>query len=204
VKQDRFSRARPLWDAVDIGITASELGRIRRMGGNPDRWSYRRRFTCPLCNQNGATETFRGDIYLIDLRRIPRTVTTPMTILCEKCKLELDDTATSLLQYMSFVSENFRTLKGKPVTVQRVAGIMLSKYFSQRTTRWPWTQMTIEQVAWKRSLNWRRTEHDIPGSSAVYRTLAQAAAATPRQHNEVVAAQLYQAAPRRIKLLKNT
>lgn len=193
MKQDKFSRARPLWDAVDIGITASQLGRIKRMGGNLDRWSYRRRFTCPLCSQNGATETYRGDIY-----------NEPMTILCEKCKLELDDTATSLVQYMSFVSENFRTLKGKPVTVQRVAGIMLSKYFSQGTAGWPWMHMTIEQVAWKRSLNWRRTEHDIPGSSAVYRTLAQAAAATPSQHNEVVAAQLYQAAPRRVKPLKTT
>jgi hypothetical protein len=171
------------------------------MDGDPDRLSYRRRFTCPLCQRNGATETFRGDISLTDWTTTPPTSVTPMSIQHAACKLDLDGTTDELLQYVSFAGENFRTLRRKPITVQRIAGILLSKYF-QGTKHWPWEHMTIQQVIWKRSLNWRRIEHGSPGSSAVYRTAAQAATATPSQHDEVVAAQLYQTAPRRIKLLQ--
>jgi hypothetical protein len=200
VKQDTFNRARPLWDAVDVGLTARELKHVRRMGGNPDL-TYRRRFTCPLCSKPGATETLRGDLYIFDLRK-PQSLLTPMSIQHAPCKLDLHGEIDDLLQFMSFACENFQTLKGKPITVQRIAGMLLSKFFSPGTKHWPWERMTIQQVVWKRALSWRRIEHGIPGSSAVYRTLAQAAAATPSQHNEVVAAQLYRTAPRRIKLLK--
>lgn len=89
------TKASKWWEAVDVGITASERKGIEGHGYKLGRWSYRRKYVCPLCGKRGATETFR------DLSIKEGSISPQMTIRCSGCKLELEDEPEYLAKMMA-------------------------------------------------------------------------------------------------------